>query len=36
MKPAPLVGEHTEQVLSELLGLDGDRIEQLRDDGVIR
>jgi crotonobetainyl-CoA:carnitine CoA-transferase CaiB-like acyl-CoA transferase len=35
MKAAPLVGEHTEQVLRELLGLDGAQLEQLRADGVV-
>ena len=36
IKAAPLVGEHTEQVLRELLGLDRNRLEQLRTDGVIQ
>lgn len=33
--PPPLLGEHTEQVLSGLLGLDGERLETLRTTGVI-
>jgi CoA:oxalate CoA-transferase len=32
---APLVGEHNEAVLSELLGLSGDRIKALTDAGVL-
>jgi crotonobetainyl-CoA:carnitine CoA-transferase CaiB-like acyl-CoA transferase len=34
--PAPLLGEHTEEVLSERLGLSTADIARLRDDGVIR
>ncbi len=30
----PCLGEHTHQVLSELLGLDDDEIEQLAKDGI--
>ena len=33
---APLIGEHTEQVLVELLDLAPERLQQLRADGVIR
>jgi crotonobetainyl-CoA:carnitine CoA-transferase CaiB-like acyl-CoA transferase len=33
--PAPLLGEHTETVLRERLGLDAARIETLRAGGVI-
>ncbi|MEJ7932136.1 CaiB/BaiF CoA-transferase family protein [Ramlibacter sp. AN1015] len=33
--PPPLLGQHTEQVLAELLGLDSDRIAQLQRDKVI-
>jgi formyl-CoA transferase len=36
MKAAPLVGEHTDEVLRELLGLDRNRLEQLRADCVIQ
>lgn len=32
---APGLGEHSAEVLAEWLSLDGDRIEQLRDNGVI-
>ena len=34
-KAPPLLGQHTEQVLSELLALDKDRIGQLKMDGII-
>ena len=33
--PAPGLGEHNEQILRQLLGLDDDEIEQLRQDGAI-
>jgi crotonobetainyl-CoA:carnitine CoA-transferase CaiB-like acyl-CoA transferase len=33
--PAPLLGEHTDAVLRELLGLDATEIDTLRDRGVI-
>jgi len=33
--PAPLLGEHTDAVLRELLGLDAAEIDTLRDGGVI-
>jgi len=33
--PPPLLGQHTQQVLGELLGLDGERIAALRAQGVI-
>ncbi len=32
--PPPLLGEHTDAVLSEILGLENDEIERLRADGV--
>ena len=35
-RAAPLVGEHPEQVLRALLGLDRNRLEQLHADGVIQ
>jgi crotonobetainyl-CoA:carnitine CoA-transferase CaiB-like acyl-CoA transferase len=34
--PPPLLGQHTRATLSGLLGLDGDAIDQLARDGVIR
>ena len=33
--PPPLLGEHTESILGELLGMDGDAIQNLRRDGAI-
>ena len=33
--PAPLLGEHTEQVLAEVLGLSAGEIGRLHDDGVV-
>ena len=35
-KPAPLLGEHTDAVLGELLGLSGERIAALRTQGAVR
>ena len=34
-QPPPLLGEHTDQVLAEWLGLDGEACTVLRRDGVI-
>jgi len=34
VEPAPLLGEHTTQVLSEWLGLDA-AVAQLRQDGIV-
>ena len=31
---APTVGEHTEQVLSDVLGYEDSEIQKLRDDGA--
>ena len=31
----PLLGEHTQQVLGDVLGMSGDEIERLRAQGVI-
>ena len=31
----PTLGEHTEEVLGELLGMDGERVEALKRDGVV-
>jgi formyl-CoA transferase len=33
--PAPLLGQHTEEVLSSWLGYDGAQIEQLREQGIV-
>ena len=33
--PPPLLGQHTEQVLQEVLGWDGERVAQLRKQEVI-
>ena len=35
VKPAPLLGQHTNEVLGEWLGLDADQIEQLGKDNII-
>jgi crotonobetainyl-CoA:carnitine CoA-transferase CaiB-like acyl-CoA transferase len=34
-RPPPLVGEHTEEILKDVLGYDSKRIDELRWDGVI-
>jgi crotonobetainyl-CoA:carnitine CoA-transferase CaiB-like acyl-CoA transferase len=34
-RPAPMLGQHNQEILSELLGLDDAEIEQLARDGVI-
>lgn len=34
-RPAPRVGQHTDEILSELLGLDSSAIGRLHDDGVV-
>jgi len=34
VKPAPQLGQHTNEVLGEWLGLDADQIDQLDKDGV--
>jgi len=33
--PPPLLGQHTDEILISMLGLDAGRIQQLREDGVI-
>lgn len=33
--PPPMVGEHTEEVLKELLHMEKDEVERLRDLGVV-
>ena len=35
VKPAPLLGQHTKDVLREWLGLDGDEIVQLGKDKIV-
>lgn len=35
-KPAPLLGEHTDQVLADLLGLDAAKIAALRAKGAVK
>jgi 2-methylfumaryl-CoA isomerase len=34
-KPAPRLGQHTDEVLSEVLGMDGAQIAKLHDEGVV-
>ena len=34
-RPAPLLGEHTEEVLAGVLGLSDGEIGRLHDDGVV-
>jgi crotonobetainyl-CoA:carnitine CoA-transferase CaiB-like acyl-CoA transferase len=33
--PAPLLGQHTHEVLGEWLGLDADQVDQLGKDSII-
>jgi CoA:oxalate CoA-transferase len=33
--PSPMLGEHTTEVLRELLGMDADAVTALREQGVI-
>ncbi len=35
VKSSPLLGEHTEEVLAEVMGLDDKAIQKLRDDGAV-
>ena len=35
VKAAPLLGEHTGQVLGDWLGLDADQVAGLRRDGIV-
>ena len=34
-RPPPLLGEHTKEVLGEVVGMDAERIEDLRKRGVV-
>lgn len=34
-RPAPLLGQHTDEILADTLGLSGSEIAQLHDDGVV-
>lgn len=34
-RPPPLLGEHTNEILREVMGMDAGRIEQLRKRGVV-
>jgi crotonobetainyl-CoA:carnitine CoA-transferase CaiB-like acyl-CoA transferase len=33
---APSIGEHTDMVLSDILGMDSDEIEILKDNGILQ
>jgi crotonobetainyl-CoA:carnitine CoA-transferase CaiB-like acyl-CoA transferase len=33
--PAPLLGQHTEEILAQFLGYDASQAEQLKSDGVV-
>lgn len=33
--PPPTLGQHTQHILSDLLGMDGKEIEKLKSDGVV-
>ena len=35
VEPAPLLGEHTAEVLGDILGLDADNVAELRDQSVV-
>jgi len=35
-KPAPTLGQHTEEVLSFLLGMDAERIKELKNKNIIK
>jgi len=34
-RPPPMVGEHTDEVLREMLNMDDEKLEKLRTDGVV-
>jgi len=33
--PPPTLGQHTDEILSDVLGMDGNEIEELRGEGVV-
>jgi succinate--hydroxymethylglutarate CoA-transferase len=33
--PPPTLGQHTEEILTELLGMDQDNIQSLREEGIV-
>jgi crotonobetainyl-CoA:carnitine CoA-transferase CaiB-like acyl-CoA transferase len=35
LRPPPLLGEHTDEVLGERLGLGGEEVAALRRDGIV-
>jgi len=35
LRPAPLLGEHTEQVLTETIGIDTNQVMSLRERGIV-
>jgi formyl-CoA transferase len=35
VKPAPLLGQHNEEVYHDLLGLSGDALKMLAEEGII-
>ena len=36
MKPSPVLGQHTDEVLKNLLGFDDEKIQQLKSDKIIK
>ena len=35
LRPAPLLGEHTEQILTEMIGIDTNQVMSLRERGIV-
>jgi formyl-CoA transferase len=35
IKSSPLLGEHTEEILAEVMGLDKAAVDRLREDGAV-
>ncbi|SVB13316.1 uncharacterized protein METZ01_LOCUS166170, partial [marine metagenome] len=35
LRPAPLLGEHTEQILTEMIGIDTTQVMSLRERGIV-